>query len=168
MKLKQYLTEIKASKYHVDIRRQSEVIEIWIYLGEPNNLKDAFVARVHFENTTRYLLEMKFNISLNIDEPKEDKLIQYWDISFKDAMGKENIAPKEKGIAIRLFAALEEQISKLIKQHKPDVFRFRVSDHSDSRYKLYKTIANKISKTPYYKLYKSGKQFWFISKALVK
>ena len=128
MRLKEYLTELKATKYEVDIRRRPENIEIWIYVGEERDLKNAFIVRINYETTTKFFKEERFNIKLNAPE-----VIPYWDINFKDAMGREDIQPKEKGIALRLFAALEKEIGNLIKNESPRVFRFRSSDSSDWR-----------------------------------
>lgn len=171
MKLQKYLLqELRASNYTVDIRRKPERTELWINVGGKDKdqstrqyKNDLFIASIGKENTTKSLLDMRFDISIK----GEDRPLEYWDLNFQDSSGREDIQPKDKGTAIRLFAALEHELGKLIKQDKPEVFRFRVSDYSDSRFKLYQTIAKKIAKQGTYKLYKAGKQFWFIRKDLV-
>lgn len=161
MRFIRYLNEIKATSYEVDHREDSNRIELWINIGD--DPKNIFIVRIGYEGYSKSMLEMKFNISLG----KMKENIPYWDINFKDYLGREGIEPKGKGVALRLFAVLEQEIGKLINNRKPEVMRFRVSDSTDSRFKLYKTIARKIEKNGKYKLYTAGKQFWFIRKDLI-
>lgn len=63
---------------------------------------------------------------------------------FEDAELNTSTSPKEKGVAIKLFAALEELITKKIKTAKPDVIWF--SGFGKSKRKLYHLLAKKIAK----------------------
>ena len=162
MKFKQYINEIKATDYETEYRRGSDNIEIWLYLDGRKDLSNAFVVNIYPYPTTKVALEDRFNLTLA--SPSD---IKYWDINFKDIMGMETMQPKDKGIALKLFGALENEITKFIKSQRPRVIRFRVSDNSASRLKLYKFLANKIEKSGKYKSYQFRKQFWMIKKSMI-
>jgi hypothetical protein len=171
MRFKNYINEITATNYKVDKRESSNNIELWIHIGD--NPKDIFIVRIGYESYSKSMIEMRFRINLKNMEDSGKRYssiesVPFWDINFTDYMGNDNLAKKGKGVAIRLFAALEKEIGTLINKRKPEVMRFRVSDHEESRFKLYKKIASKIVKNGKYNLYTSGKQFWFIRKEFVK
>jgi hypothetical protein len=157
MRLKQYIAEIKSTKYEIQYQETSNFIRAYIQIEN-----ETFILNIGKEEYSKAMLEYRFNINLNTSES-----VSYWDINFTDSLGRETLQPKGKGIALKLFAALENEIAKLVKKHKPKIFRFRVSDPTESRFRLYSTIAKKIQKQGNYKLYTHGKQFWFISKEYI-
>ena len=72
-----------------------------------------------------------------------------WTITFEDVNAKMEIEEKPKGVALNLFAALENVMEKFIKAKKPLVFEFSAEDvggSDTSRMKLYDLLARRISK----------------------
>lgn len=94
--------------------------------------------------------------------------VMIWQVDFEDERGQMGIEPKEKGVSLRLFAALGEVMRNFVKKKKPDGFKFYANEYS--RQQLYNTLAKKITKQSNYVLEKGskGKTFYFFRKDIVK
>ena len=68
----------------------------------------------------------------------------YWTVSFEDEKGWTSTMPKEEGVALELFAALDTIFRKFIKEKNPEVIYF--SGWGESKVKLYTLLAKKIAK----------------------
>lgn len=73
-----------------------------------------------------------------------------WTITFEDVGARMEMVEKPKGVALNLFAALENVMEKFIRAKKPLVFDFSAETSVDvadtSRMKLYDLLARKIRK----------------------
>lgn len=81
---------------------------------------------------------------------QDDKYAKTWTIAFEDSSGSLHVSPKDKGVALQLFAALEMVFINFIKKYKPDDFEFSGYSHEKSKIKLYGTVAKKIAKRAKY------------------
>ena len=66
------------------------------------------------------------------------------------------ITPKAKGVALKLFAAIEEFMKTFVKKYKPIAIKFSGDADEPSRIKLYNLLAKKMVKLAPYKLYRSS------------
>lgn len=93
-----------------------------------------------------------YRFSLKIQIPTEDGTEDFdfaadnfdgeWEVNFWDANDEQDIIPKGKGVALKLFAALPYAFEKFIKARKPKVLMFYAS--GASRIRLYDRLFNKI------------------------
>ena len=92
-----------------------------------------------------------------------------WEVYFEDDMGKTELAPKEKGTSLQLFAALEQYFKDFIKKKKPDMIEFSSDKGESSRMKLYNLLSKKIQKGGYTNKYQKTPQlFSLIKKDILK
>lgn len=89
-----------------------------------------------------------------------------WYIYFEDEKGTMSKAPKERGVALQLFAALQEVLKNFIKTKKPMRFEFKGMPGEASREKLYNTIALRMPKLGYKKNPVPGAGEWSFTRVL--
>lgn len=77
------------------------------------------------------------------------KGFETWEIVFLDKNNNAKMAPKSKGTALQLFAALPKVVEMFIKAKQPTTFYFTADPFETSRVKLYTRLAKRIAKHGY-------------------
>jgi len=78
-----------------------------------------------------------------------------WELEFEDETGAIEISPKEKGVAIQLFAGIEHSVKMFASKYKPSIIIYEAAASERSKVKLYETLGNRIQKHGYVPLPKS-------------
>jgi hypothetical protein len=172
MKFKEYLAktpkpldELSMTRgTKIDKRETGDFIELEIRL----ETDDYFFVRITKFNIYPRSFSLIFGEKLSLKPLPEDNVLDKWVITFQDSWRSEKINPKEKGVALQLFAAIEKSLTDLIKARKPHVLNYETSDSAPSRKKLYDTLAKRIEKSGKYKYVhgKSGK-YYFVRRDLI-
>lgn len=173
-RLKQYIAEL-AMKADTDIRvmrNTSDRYEVSIFL------KDDISFKLYGDYGSYSLIYKAFQMEKNANDlllrAKKKGLVEYttrqgryidpesdqskkgwifsWEVYFEDESGEMGMAPKRKGAAIEVFSALEVAIKEFITTKKPPIFHFSSELGEQSRVKLYKLLARKVSKLGGYKV----------------
>ena len=174
MRLKQYIAELAMST-DTDIkvmRNTSDRYEVSIFLkddisfklygayGSYSKLYKAFqmeknandlLLKAKKKGLVEYTTRQGRYIDPESDQSKKGWIFS-WEVYFEDESGEVGMAPKRKGAAIEIFSALEVAIRQFVASKNPAIFRFSSELGEQSRVKLYKLIAKKISKLGGYKV----------------
>lgn len=142
MKLKKYLLQELA------MRKKTQII----YQKSTLRLKGTVLASVVLEDGERFDVNIGWKYAQNAGEipvVPEDRYYKQWYIEFVDKKGMTTMSPKNKGVALELFAALEEIIKKFLDKEKPEVVTF--FGMGASKVKLYDLAVKKMANYGGYK-----------------
>lgn len=147
MRLELYINELKQTSKDVETKittNSSSVFEakIWIgYVEDGEDYEHEFEFSAVYN--TNHALKSDFEEVADLLEDKGHK--GSWEIVFVDEEGDE-VNPKERGIALKLFAAIIQMVEKLIKSKKPDSVFFTAKSNEPTKIKLYELLARKMVK----------------------
>lgn len=144
MKLKKYLKELaKRADTNIKVRKDTPLnTQIQVIVDPPMGasfLVTMTTGRLWEQEVVDMIGDSNLPEKISAEEPYKSLTL-----FFEDSELNTKTAPKEKGVALKLFAALEEVITKQIKVKKPDVVWF--SGYGASKVKLYHLLAKKIAK----------------------
>lgn len=104
-------------------------------------------------SSPKYKEKSMYEQTVTLEDGLQFKFICYyfstadiWEVTFEDENEYREKAPKRKGAAVELFAALEKVFKQFLEKALPDRFRFLADIDEKSRIKLYDLLAKKISK----------------------
>ena len=141
---KQYFSELamkKGTTVRIVKDTENDFFAV-IVLENDDYFKIYATANYYSEDQLRQQLKLP-NISFDTDPMKK------WVIAFADAEGNIEINPKDKGVALQLFAAIEHYMKLFYKRQRPQVISFSGKETETSRTKLYKLLSKKIEKKGY-------------------
>lgn len=79
-------------------------------------------------------------------EKDKENNIEFWELDFYDENGENEMAPKSRGVAIKLFAALPEAFKMFIRDKRPKDFRFTSKTDESSRVRLYDRLSKMVKR----------------------
>lgn len=150
MKLKQYLNEL-AMKSDTIIK-QTDNRSFHISYDIKVSKKNEF----GFDQGETFQLDFYENLNdpstPELIKLKQETNLNTWEIDFNDQSKSYANKPKGKGIALKLFAAIEKLVKEFIKTKKPKVIV--ITGIGPQKAKIYDFLSKKIVKSGKYKLFK--------------
>ena len=143
MRFNKYINEIKmSSDTKIEVTKRAHPYTIRISIDDGMDVFEVIGER--FEDDEEVEMEGVGAFSGSIQRYKTGDIIKWWEVDFYDENGETDLAPKRKGVAIKLFAALPQAIKMFIKDKKPKDFRFSAKTNEPSRVRLYDRLSKMI------------------------
>ena len=144
-----------SSTFYINIKYEAKIMKFKKYLTELSMQADTQIEKHNIGRELEYRITLaagpifKLYIGPEKSHLKTGEEIERHGIAFTDNRGNTLMSPKDKGVSIQLFAAIQSIVSEFVKSEKPILINFSGNSKEKSKLKLYSLLAKKIEKSGY-------------------